>query len=160
MKYKVINTKTLYNEYCNTLQELVFSGVKNKEIQDEIDLLTVLIEKWDAEHNSFNEVDPIRLLHSFMQDHKLRPKDLVELLGVSKGYVSEILHYKKGLSKEVIRKLALRFKVSQETFNRPYKLASSTNTQLSAPPKPRLQPPMPRPQPIPTPPKTLARFLP
>ena len=26
---------------------------------DEIDLLTLLIEKWDEEHNSFQEVDPI-----------------------------------------------------------------------------------------------------
>jgi HTH-type transcriptional regulator/antitoxin HigA len=43
-------------------------------------------------------------------------------LGVSKGYVSEILHYKKGLSKDVIRKLAERFKVTQEAFNREYKL--------------------------------------
>ena len=88
------------------------------------DLLTVLIEKWDAEHNTFDKLDPIRLLQSFMQDHKLKSKDLVEILGVSKGYVSEILHYKKGLSKEVIRRLAEYFKVSQEAFNRPYKLVS------------------------------------
>jgi len=32
------------------------------------------------------------------------------------------LHYKKGLSKDVIRKLAAHFKVSQEAFNRPYAL--------------------------------------
>jgi HTH-type transcriptional regulator/antitoxin HigA len=75
-------------------------------------------------------VDPIRLLHSFMEDHKIKPKDLVPLLGVSKGYISEILHYKKGLSKEVIRKLASHFKVSQETFNRPYKLNSPINVHL------------------------------
>jgi HTH-type transcriptional regulator / antitoxin HigA len=130
LKYKVINSKTRYNEYCKILEELVFSGVKNREVQDEIDLLTLLIEKWDAEHNTFEEVDPIRLLHSFMEDHKLKPKDLVELLGVGKGYVSEILHYKKGLSKDVIRKLAERFKVSQETFNRPYKLVSPMNAHL------------------------------
>ncbi|MDP4265541.1 MAG: helix-turn-helix domain-containing protein [Bacteroidota bacterium] len=85
-------------------------------------LLTLLIEKWDAEHNSFREVDPVRLLHSLMEDHNMKAKDLVELLDVSKGYISDILHYKKGLSKEVIRKLAAHFKTSQEAFNRPYKL--------------------------------------
>lgn len=99
-------------------------------MQDEIDLLTALIEKWDAAHNTFNEVDPIQLLHSFMNDHKMKAKDLVELLKVSKGYVSDILHYKKGLSKEVIRKLAIRFKVSQEAFNRPYKLVAPLNSHL------------------------------
>ena len=60
-----------------------------------------------------------------MDENGLKPKDLVELLGISKGYVSDILHYKKGLSKEVIRLLSGYFKVSQEAFNRPYKLKSA-----------------------------------
>jgi HTH-type transcriptional regulator/antitoxin HigA len=130
LKYKVISNKIQYFAYCKKLEDLVSAHTGNKSIKDEIDLLTLLIEKWDADHNAFKEVDPIRLLHSFMDDHKLKPKDLVELLGVSKGYVSEILHYKKGLSKEVIRKLADRFKVSQEAFNRPYKLVSPANAYL------------------------------
>ena len=60
-----------------------------------------------------------------MNDHQLKAKDLVDILGISKGYVSDILHYKKGLSKEVIRKLASYFKVSQDAFNRPYALVVS-----------------------------------
>ncbi len=83
-----------------------------------------MIEKYDEEHNSFKEVDPIALLHSFMEDHQMKAKDLVDLLGISKGYVSDILNYKKGLSKEVIRKLSGHFKVAQEAFNRSYKLDS------------------------------------
>jgi HTH-type transcriptional regulator/antitoxin HigA len=128
--YKVIKSKTQYADYCKKLEALVFSEPKAAGIKDEIDLLTVLIEKWDAEHNTFDEVDPVRLLHSLMNDHKLKPKDLVEILNVSKGYVSEILHYKKGLSKDVIRGLAEHFKVSQEAFNRPYKLVSPVNAHL------------------------------
>ena len=88
-------------------------------MKDEIDLLTLLIEKWDAEHDSFGELDPIELLQSLMSEHNMKARDFLELLGVSKGYVSDILNYKKGLSKDVIRKLAERFKVSQEAFNRP-----------------------------------------
>ncbi len=67
---------------------MVSSLVIKKGIKDEIALLTLLIEKWDADHNSFNDVDPIRLLHSFMADHAMKAKDLVDLLEVSKGYVS------------------------------------------------------------------------
>ncbi|HWK02563.1 MAG TPA: hypothetical protein VNS58_02965 [Puia sp.] len=122
LKYKVIRSKEQYNEYCKILESLLDAGSKDKSVEEEIDLLTLLIEKWDEEHSTLNEVDPIRLLHSFMEDHKMKAKDLVIMLGVSKGYVSDILHYKKGLSKEVIRKLAERFKVSQEAFNRPYPL--------------------------------------
>lgn len=129
LKYKVIKTKSQYNQYCKELERLIEKG-GSKAFQDEVDLLTLLIEKWDNEHNSFEEVDPIRLLHSLMVEHNIKPKDLVHLLGVSKGYVSEILHYKKGLSKEVIRKLAEHFKVSQEAFNRPYKLKVAENARF------------------------------
>ena len=38
-----------------------------------------------------------------------------------------MLNYQKGLSKETIRKLADYFKVSQELFNRPYKLNNDVN---------------------------------
>ena len=82
MIYKVIKSKSQYADYCKKLETLVFSDANGTEIMDEIDLLTVLIEKWDAEHNTFQDVDPIRLLHSFMEDHQLKPKDLVEILRV------------------------------------------------------------------------------
>lgn len=130
LKYKVIKNKAQYKEYCSILEQLVFSASKDRETKDEIALLTLLIEKWDAEHATLAEVDPIRLLHSLMKDHNMKAKDLAVLLEVSKGYVSDILHYKKGLSKEVIRKLAGHFKVSQEAFNRPYKLVVPVNPHI------------------------------
>lgn len=125
LKYKVITSRNQYNEYCSALENLVFSRAKDRNTKDEIALLTLLIEKWDAKNISSSELDPIQLLHSFIKDHNLKAKDLVSLLGISKGYVSDILNYKKGLSKDVIRKLATYFKVSQEAFNRPYKLVIS-----------------------------------
>lgn len=122
LKYTVISNKAQYKEYCQALEKLVDSRSRSKTTSDEIDLLTLLIEKWDGEHNHFMKLDPVQLLRSFMNDHQMKAKDLVELLGVSKGYVSDILHYKKGLSKEIIRDLSAHFKVSQEAFNRPYPL--------------------------------------
>jgi HTH-type transcriptional regulator/antitoxin HigA len=92
------------------------------EVQDEIELLTLLIWKWDQDHNSFIDLNPVELLKSLMKDHQLKSKDLVEILGVSKGLISDILNYRKGLSKEIIRLLSSHFKISQEAFNRPYKL--------------------------------------
>ena len=128
LKYKVIKTEKQYDEYCQILHDMDFTNKrKSKKIEDEIELLTLLIEKYDEEHNTFDELDPVQLLHSFIKDHNLRAKDLVDILGISKGYVSDILNYKKGLSKDVIRKLADYFKVSQEAFNRPYKLVVPAN---------------------------------
>ncbi len=122
LPYTVIKTVTQYNRYCRKLEVLLDSSIKSKSIADEIDLLTLLIENWDDTHNSFGEMDPVELLKSLMDDHKLKAKDLADLLQVSKGYISDILHYKKGFSKEITRKLAGHFKLRQEAFNRPYTL--------------------------------------
>lgn len=130
LKYKVITSIAQYKKYCNTLEELVFSGAKDKNTKDEIALLTLLIENWDAKHLSTTDLDPIQLLQSLMDEHGMKAKDLVTLLNVSKGYVSDMLHYKKGLSKDVIRKLATHFKVSQDAFNRPYTLVISVHNNI------------------------------
>ncbi|MBT1699624.1 transcriptional regulator [Fulvivirgaceae bacterium PWU4] len=122
LKYKVIKSKGQYKEYIKILEELVAADFKSKAMKDEIELLTLLIERWDGENNSFDDVDPITLLRSLMEEKDLKAKDLVEILGVSKGLVSDILNYKKGLSKEIIRSLSGYFKVSQEAFNKPYEL--------------------------------------
>lgn len=122
LKFRVIKSKSQYKDYTRILEALVDTDNKTREMKDEIDLLTLLIEKWDQEHNTFNDVDPIELLQSLMAEKNLKAKDLVEILNVSKGLVSDILNYKKGLSKEIIRTLSEHFKVSQEAFNRPYEL--------------------------------------
>jgi HTH-type transcriptional regulator / antitoxin HigA len=45
LKYTIIKTKLQYKEYTNILEQLVASDMKTKGLQDEIDLLTLLIEK-------------------------------------------------------------------------------------------------------------------
>lgn len=122
LRYKVIKSKRQYREYANILEELVSAEIKSKDMKDEIELLTLLIETWDRENNTFDDVDPITLLRALMEERGMKAKDLVQVLAVSKGLVSDILNYKKGLSKENIRVLAEYFKVSQEAFNRPVEL--------------------------------------
>jgi HTH-type transcriptional regulator/antitoxin HigA len=130
LQYKVIKTDAQYNKYCVTLEALISSN-KNKSLQDEIELITVLIERYDADHSSFKTIDPIQLLKGLMKDHHMKSVDLSTLLHVSEGLISDILKYKKGLSKESIRTLASHFKLNQEAFNRPYKL----NTAKKSSPK-------------------------
>jgi HTH-type transcriptional regulator/antitoxin HigA len=122
LKYKVITSDRQYDNYCRKLDDLVFAASKNKSIKEEIALLTLLIEKYDADHNTFRNLDPVELLRSLMKDHNMKAIDLAKLLEVSEGLVSDMLHYKKGLSKNSIRILAERFKLRQEAFSRPYKL--------------------------------------
>lgn len=122
LQYKIIKTETQYHKYCDKLEDLLDTGKKTKIVQDEIELLNLLIDKYDAEHNTFDDADPIELLKALMKDHKMKAVELANLLEVSEGLVSDILNYKKGLSKETIRILSERFKLNQEAFNRPYEL--------------------------------------
>ena len=112
--------------YCALLEELIFYGMKDRETKDKIALLELLIEKWEKENLLIADIDPIQLLLSLMEEHELKAKDLVQIIGKSKGFISDILHYKKGISKDVIRSLAGYFKIDQEGFNRPYKLRNAS----------------------------------
>jgi HTH-type transcriptional regulator/antitoxin HigA len=132
LKYTIIKSKRQYNEYCKTLEDLVFQKSKSVRIRDEIDLLTLLIEKWDQEHGQFMDLDPISLLKSFMGAHHIKAIELSGILGISRGYMSDILHYKKGLSKDVIRKLSSFFKVRQDAFNRAYDLKQQNQLQTTS----------------------------
>lgn len=132
LKYTVIKNEEQYDSYCDELRELVIQNSKenNPVIEDQIDLLTLLIETWDEQHNTLGDLDPIQLLKSLMKDHKMKSNDLAKILGISKSLVSSMLNYRRGLSKEIIRKLSAYFKLSQEAFNRPYKLISPVNKQF------------------------------
>jgi len=121
LKYKVIKSEEQYYEYCDLLEDLVFSD-EATERQDEIELLTLLIENWDDEYRMAPEMDPVQLIKSLMEDHVLKQADLVEIAGVGKSTISEILNYKKRMSKKVIRNLADHFKIQQEALNKPYRL--------------------------------------
>jgi len=130
LQYKVIKNINQYKEYCNLLEEITMIKKKTRQQQDTVDLLTLLIEKWDEEHNTFSDADPVELLGYLMKENKLKAVDLAKELAVSKSLISDILHYRRGLSRDIIRKLANRFKVSQELFNKPYKLISPVNSHL------------------------------
>ena len=130
LKYTIINSEKQYNKYCDILESLVFDANKTQAIEDEIALLTLLIEKWDNENAVLNQLDPIALLKSLLKDHKIKAVQLAEILNVSEGLVSDMLNYKKGLSKETIRILSEKFKLNQEAFNKPYQLKSAFNAHL------------------------------
>jgi HTH-type transcriptional regulator/antitoxin HigA len=128
LKYKVIKDKEQYYHYCDILEELITKDSPNNE--DEIELLTVLIDKWDADQDTFSDSDPIEIIKTLMLENNLKSKDLADILELSKGTVSKILNYQKGLSKESIRKISKHFNISQEALNKPYQLESSKNELL------------------------------
>ncbi len=131
LKYTVIKTTTQYKTCCKILEQLLSNTKPSKAIRDEIELLTLLIEKYQQVHFSTPDADPVCLIRQLMAANHIKATELAALLGVSKGLMSDILHYKKGLSKLVIRKLSVHFKLNQEAFNRPYKLIVKSSPELT-----------------------------
>jgi HTH-type transcriptional regulator/antitoxin HigA len=122
LRYKVIKSSEQYKQYCNILERLLSGESITDEAEDEIELLTVLIEKYDKDRFKPEIYDPVQILKLLMSENGLKARDLTEILGVSKGLVSDILNYKRGMSKSIIRRLSEYFKIDQEAFNRVYGL--------------------------------------
>lgn len=128
MEYKIIKSESQYESYCNKLNELVKNPLTRES--DDVELLTLLIGKWDTENIKFSELNPIETIKALMKEHKLNSTDLSTILNLSKGTVSKMLNYNKGLSKETIRNLSVYFKLNQEIFNQPYKLENEINRKF------------------------------
>jgi HTH-type transcriptional regulator / antitoxin HigA len=80
-----------------------------------LDLLVVLIERFEAERYSMSSASTVEVLRELMQARGMKVADLATLIG-SKGVASEILNGTRGLSKTNIKRLAENFRVSPEVF--------------------------------------------
>lgn len=122
LKYTVIKSEKQYSGYCKILEELVFS--ENGET-DEIELLEALIFLYDQQNKGpldEADLDPVELLKAVMQEHRLSGRDLAKILDVSEGLVSDMLNYKKAISKASAKILSARFKLQADAFLKPYEL--------------------------------------
>jgi HTH-type transcriptional regulator/antitoxin HigA len=121
MKYKKIHSSDVYNEYCDLHEKL---GLEDEQkYKDEIDLLEILIDEYDSRLSTFHKnLNPVELLDSILKDENISMSDLAEELGVTRQLVSDILRYRRNISKKMIDKLSKRFAMRPEAFSRPYKL--------------------------------------
>jgi HTH-type transcriptional regulator/antitoxin HigA len=120
-----------YFEYCNEMERLNSLMPITSDNGEMIDLLAVLIEKWDDEHSNSEEIHPVEMLKQLMEMHELNANALSLNTGIDKTVLSRILNFKKGFSKEVIRILSVYFKVKQEAFNKPYTLTESNKQVIN-----------------------------
>lgn len=121
MKYKKIPSLIVYTEYCEILEELVTADYeKNK---DEIELLGILIDEFDNRQGVFqNKLNPVELLQSFLEEENISKSKLAKELGTSRQLISDIMRYRRNISKEMVTKLSAYFNLRPEAFSRPYKL--------------------------------------
>ena len=78
-------------------------------------LLAVLIEDYEQKRYSLGDASPLDTLKELMRAREMQAKDLWSVFG-SKGITSEVLNGKRGISREMAKKLAETFHVSPAAF--------------------------------------------
>jgi HTH-type transcriptional regulator/antitoxin HigA len=93
-------------DYQNALKRLeeIFDAKKGTEQGDELEILSILIEKYENEKFPIDLPDPIDAIKFRMEQMGMKPKDLAKIVGY-KSRVSEILNKKRKLSLNMIRKI-------------------------------------------------------
>ncbi|MDX2151645.1 MAG: helix-turn-helix domain-containing protein [Bryobacteraceae bacterium] len=113
---RVIHTKREYERLVQLLEDLDFAErelTKDEQIFSE--LLTRLLLDYEDRTVKIKHPTPAGMLKFLMEQHGLRQMDLVGLVG-SRALVSQLVNGKRGISKDIAKKLAARFGVSAEVF--------------------------------------------
>lgn len=118
MTIKPIKTKKDYEQALARL-EVIFDGKKNSSAGDELEILSILIDKYEQEHFPIGLPDPIEAIKFRMEQMGYSQSDLAEVVGLQ-SRASEILSKKRKLSLEMIRKLHEKLNIPTEVLIQAY----------------------------------------
>ena len=112
---RLIHSDEELAEYTQTLFELTAKSDPKPEEEEAIELLTLLIERYEAEHYPMPEADPIDVLRFLLDQNGLSQRSIAPELG-SESTVSLVLTGKRRLNRDHIARLSQRFHVSPSVF--------------------------------------------
>lgn len=118
MKIKPIKTGRDYNIALDRLEE-IFDAKPGTSEGDELEVLGILIEKYEDENYPIDLPDPIEAIKFRMEQMGYSQNDLAKVLGL-RSRASEILNRKRKLSLEMIRNLHNVMKIPTEVLIQPY----------------------------------------
>lgn len=85
---------------------------------DRLDVLTTLVEAYEEKHFPIDAPDPIEAIQFRLEQQGLDHRALIGVIG-GRSRVYEVMHRKRGLSLEMIRRLNERFGIPAEVLIRP-----------------------------------------
>ncbi len=114
---RAIRTEADYDRIAGIVTRLALKGEDNLTPEEDalLDLLTLLIERYDDEHYRIPDAPPHAVIQMLMEDRGLRHKDLIPVLG-SRGATSDVINGKRKPSKTQIKAMAEFFNVPPEVF--------------------------------------------
>ncbi|MGJ1203963.1 helix-turn-helix domain-containing protein [Sphingobacterium lactis] len=117
MELKPIKTIEDYNQALKRL-EIIFDAEQNTAEGNELEILGILIEKYEETNCPIELPDPIEAIKFRMDQLNYSQKELGEIIG--KNRASEILNRKRKLSISMIRKIAEKLHISSDVLIQQY----------------------------------------
>jgi len=114
---KPIRTEADYDAALAEIHSLMDASLDTPE-GDRLDILVTLVEAYEAKHWQISPPDPIAAIELRMQQRGLTRRDLEKILG-GKSRVSEVLHRKRPLTLEMIRRLHVLWGIPAESLIQP-----------------------------------------
>jgi HTH-type transcriptional regulator / antitoxin HigA len=111
---RVIETEA-ENEAAIMLAESLEHRQRTPEEDALLELLIILIEKFEDASYPMPNVEPDRMLRHLMEARNMKQEELVGVIG-SRGVVSEIVNGKRSISKAQAKTLGQLFHVSPSLF--------------------------------------------
>ena len=118
MKIAPIRNEKDYQKALERLED-IFDAKKNTEEGDELEILSILIDRYENEHFPIGMPDPIEAIKFRMEQMGMKQKDLAEAVGF-KSRVSEILSKKRKLTLDMVRKLNKTLHIPAEVLVQDY----------------------------------------
>ena len=119
MILKPIHNETDYDNALDRIDVLMdLNPLLGTPQSDELEILALLIEKYEEKTWDICEPDPIEAIKIRMEQMQLKQKDLVPYIG-NKSKVSEVLNRKVGLSLTMIYNLAKELHLPLEVLVQP-----------------------------------------
>jgi HTH-type transcriptional regulator/antitoxin HigA len=118
-----IRTETDYEAALEEIGKIMTARAGTPE-GDRLDVLSTLVEAYEAEHHAIEAPDPITLLKFAMEQRGADRADLEPMIG-TRGRVSEVLTRKRALSLAMIRKLKVKWALPADVLVRSYPLQKS-----------------------------------
>jgi HTH-type transcriptional regulator/antitoxin HigA len=118
MTFKPIKTKKDYTAALKLLDQL-FDAKPNTPEGDNLEVLSILIEKFEQERYPIDYPDPIEAIKFRMEQMGYTQNDLAKVVGL-KSRASEILNKKRKLSLDMIRQLHQTLKIPTDVLIQSY----------------------------------------
>jgi HTH-type transcriptional regulator/antitoxin HigA len=118
MNIKPIRTKKDYEQALDRL-EVIFDSKKGTDKGDELEILGMLIEKYENKKFPIGFPDPVEAIKFRMEQLGYNQADLANVVGL-KSRASEILNRKRKLSLEMIRQIHNRLNIPTEVLIQAY----------------------------------------